>query len=127
MLRLLALVFGLAFLPAAAQEERLVLPSGLEVALHEVLYDADLATARFRFVAEDVGVPGFNPDALLEDLEALCSEFALPVLSAAHPEARALVLSVASAPSPFGASDPGVTQFFEGFEAEGDNCIWSAY
>lgn len=127
MLRLLALVSGLALLPAAAQEERLALPSGLEVALHEILWDEELMTARFRFTAEEIAAPGFEPAALLDDLAALCSEFALPVLRATHPEARALVLSVASAPSPFGASDPGVTQFFEGFEAGADNCIWSAF
>ncbi|MFN3955445.1 MAG: DUF6497 family protein [Pararhodobacter sp.] len=126
MLRFLALLACLSAPPAMAQE-RLGLPSGLEVVLHEILWDADQATARFRFIAEDIAAPAFDPAALLDDMETLCRDFALPILRSRFAQADALVLSVASAPSPFGASDSGLTQFFEGFEVEGDNCIWSAF
>lgn len=126
MLRILALAACLTALPAMAQE-RLGLPSGLEVVLHEILWDSDEATARFRFVAEEIAMPAFDPVAMPDDLEALCRDFALPILRSRFAQADALVLSVASAPSPFGASDPGLVQFFEGFEVEGDNCIWSAF
>jgi len=112
--------------PLAAQE-RLVLPSGLEVELLEVLWDEDVETGRFRFLAPSIAVGAFVPGAILDDMMVLCSDFALPVQLALRPQWDELVISFASAPSAFGVMTPDVVQFFEGFSLAEGGCIWSQF
>jgi len=112
--------------PLAAQEQ-LALPSGLEVALHEILWDEDLFIGRFRFTAPVIADSGFDAAAVPDDMAVLCRDFALPVQRALRPGWDDLVISFASAPSTFGQMSPDVVQFFEGFRAEGQDCIWSQF
>lgn len=112
--------------PSAAQEE-LSLPSGLTVTLQEILWDDDLSAGRFRFVAAAIGEPGFDVGLMPDDMAVLCRDFALPVQRALRPGWDDLVISFASAPADFGQVVPDVVQFFEGFRAEGQDCIWSEF
>jgi hypothetical protein len=71
------------------------------------------------------------PDILMQDpihrdIVWLCEKYALPRISGHSPRPRQIVISMASAPSPFGSFDPGIVQLFEGFSvpADRDACVW---
>lgn len=71
------------------------------------------------------------PDVLMQDpvhrdIVWLCEHYALPRLAAMSPRPSQVVISMASAPSPFGNFDPAVVQLFEGFSIpkDRDACIW---
>ncbi|WP_245770696.1 DUF6497 family protein [Roseovarius azorensis] len=110
---------------AAAQDEALPLPSGLEARLQEVLTDrpGDGLVYRFRFVAEGFAVS----EAVLADLSWLCESYALPRLSNIGPQPARVVISLADKPSEFGIYDPDVTQVFESFSLQGGACVWELF
>ncbi|EDM71744.1 hypothetical protein RAZWK3B_20366 [Roseobacter sp. AzwK-3b] len=128
----MALVLAIAS-PATAQqdkakEERLVLPSGLEAGLQEVISDqpGQGLTYRFRFVApEFTGKEEF--DSIMADLEYLCMSYAIPRLPAIGPQPRQVVISLADHPAEFGVFDPDVTQVFEAYRIEDGTCIWEEF
>lgn len=111
-----------------AQEERLVLPSGLEAELQEVLRQEGGAAPvwRFRFVA-----PGLDKGAGLEtvsaDLEFLCSGYALQAAPEAGETGATIIISVGNKPSEFGVPDPDVVQVFEAYTVENGTCIWEVF
>ncbi|SHM01724.1 hypothetical protein SAMN05443432_104140 [Roseovarius litoreus] len=128
----MALVLAIAG-PATAQqdkakEERLVLPSGLEAGLQEVISDqpGQGLTYRFRFVApEFTGKEEF--DSIMADLEYLCISYAIPRLPAIGPQPRQVVISLADHPAEFGVFDLDVTQVFEAYRIEDGTCIWEEF
>jgi len=128
----MALVLALAG-PAMAQqdkakEERLVLPSGLEAGLQDVLSDrsGQGLTYRFRFVApEFTGKEEF--DSIMADLEYLCTAYAIPRLPNLGPKPRQVVISLADRPVEFGVMDAAVPQVFEAYRVEDDTCIWEMF
>lgn len=124
--RLLPIFLCLLAAPLGAQE-RLVLPSGQEVAVHEIRWDDDAQTGRFRFIAPWISGDGGDMSVIHADMMTLCREFALPVLHALYPGGEGLVISFASEPVEFGAISPDVVQFFEGYAIAGQDCIWSQY
>ena len=111
-----------------AKEERLVLPSGLEASLQEMLWDRPGGglVYRFRFVA-----PKFTDampfDVLMADLEFLCTTYALERLADIGPQPGRIIVSLADKPSKFGEFDPGVTQVFEAYKVEDGVCIWEMF
>lgn len=122
----LAVLLCCLSVPLAAQE-RLVLPSGNEVIVQEILWDSEGATSRFRFVAPWIAAEGADSASILEDMTVLCRDFALPVQQALHPGSEELVISFASEPVEFGVMNSEVVQYFEGFIAAGQDCIWSEF
>ncbi len=110
---------------AAAQEEALTLPSGLEARLQEVLTDqpGDGLVYRFRFVAEGFVVS----EAVLADLSWLCESYALPRIPGIGPQPARIVVSLADKPSEFGVYDPEVTQVFESFSPQDGACVWELF
>ena len=112
--------------PLAAQE-RLILPSGQEVELQEILWDDEAQIGRFRFIASWLAEAEGDMSPIHADMLALCHEFALPVLRALHPAGKEVVISFASEPAEFGAINADIVQFFEGFAVDGQDCIWSQY
>lgn len=114
---------------AAAQEEALPLPSGLDARLQEVLTDrsGDGLVYRFRFVAEGFVVDEAALDSVQEDLAWLCETYALPRLPVIGPQPSRIVISLADKPSEFGVYDPDVTQVFESFSAQDGTCQWELY
>lgn len=71
------------------------------------------------------------PDILMQDpvhrdIVWLCETYALPRLAGQSPRPTQVVISMASAPSPFGSFDPAIVQLFEGFSipADRDACLW---
>ena len=78
----------------------------------------------------DMALPA-APDILMQDplhrdIVWLCERYALPRLAGRAPRPTQVVISMASAPSPFGSFDPGIVQLFEGFSipADRDACVW---
>ena len=128
----MALVLAIAS-PATAQqdkakEERLVLPSGLEAVLQDVVSDrpGQGLTYRFRFVApEFTGKEEF--DSIMADLEYLCMSYARPRLPTLGPKPRQVVISLADRPVDFGVIDPDVAQVFEAYRVEDGTCIWEMF
>lgn len=120
----LALAAALAG-PAAGQG--MVLPSGLAVERIEVIWDEDLMLGRFRYLAPQIGAPGFDLGALRPDMDALCRTQALPETRAARPDWDEVVISLSSVAIAFGDSDPEVVQSFEGYRLRGEDCIWTQF
>ena len=111
-----------------AKEERLVLPSGLEATLQEMLWDRPGSglVYRFRFVAPDF-TGEEDLESIMNDREYLCSTYALPRLAGTGPQPGRIVVSLADKPSEFGRFDPGVTQVFEAYAIENGVCIWEMF
>lgn len=105
-----------------------VLPSGLEAELHEMLWDrpGQGLVYRFRFVA-----PQFKPtddvDVLMKDLEHLCTEYALPKLADTGPMPNQVIISLADKPSEFGQYNPEINQVFEAYSVRDGACIWEMF
>ena len=71
------------------------------------------------------------PDILMQDpvhrdIVWLCENYVLPRIARLSPRPSQVVISMASAESPFGSFDPQIVQLFEGFSipASADACIW---
>jgi len=105
-----------------------VLPSGLEAELQEMIWDqpGQGLVYRFRFVA-----PAFEKaddmDIVMADLEFLCTNFALPKLANTGPMPNQVVVSLADKPSEFGQFDATVTQVFEAYSVKSGTCIWEMF
>ena len=118
---MIALLLALAA-PATAQP--VAVPSGLAVERIEVVWDADLGLARFRFLAPDLARPGFDLAGLRPDMDALCRTIAVPEVRATGGDWPEVVISLSSAVIPLGTIDPEVVQSFEGYRLQGEDCIW---
>lgn len=115
---------------AAAQDEVLRLPSGLEARLQETVSDRHTGSGlvyRFRFVAEGFEGGGAAFDDVTTDLEWLCTEYALPRIADIGPRPGRVVISLADRPSRFGFHDPDVVQVFEAFRPEDGTCNWEMF
>lgn len=112
----------------AMREEQVILPSGLETRFHEMLWNepGDGLTYRFRFVA-----PAFRQtedvEAVMADLQYLCTDYALPKLATTGPQPKQVIISLADAPSEFGTFDPDITQVFEAFDVSSGSCMWEEF
>jgi hypothetical protein len=108
--------------------DTLVVPSGREVSLIEVITHApgpEGASARFRFL-----VPGLTQDDFLtaqDDMATLCVTYALPRISGTVPAPQQIIISFSAEAVPFGEAAPGVVQFFESYRPDGANCIWEQF
>ncbi|WP_232796429.1 DUF6497 family protein [Roseovarius salinarum] len=120
----------LAAAPAAGQETApVVLPSGLEARLQEVIRTGtgEGRVARFRFVAPGLEAGGARLEATMNDLEFLCRTYAAPRLDSVVPGAARVVISLADRPSEFGVTDADMTQVFEAYRVVDGSCIWEMF
>jgi len=116
--------------PALAQEAELVLlPSGLEARLLEVIRGPSSAgqVYRFRFVAEGFAPSEANVDMVQADLQHLCDAYALERLPGMGPQPAQIIISLADRPGEFGIADPAVRQVFEAYSPEVGACIWEMF
>ncbi len=113
--------------PAAAQQ--IVVPSGLDISLQEVILEADTQTARFRFVvpaiSAEFGGKAFGD--VVGDLEFVCNSVVVPALLKNGWAEGEVVISVSDQPVDFGFYDAQVTQFFQPFRLQGGACIWEDF
>ncbi|WP_299848529.1 DUF6497 family protein [uncultured Roseovarius sp.] len=125
----LAAAVVLASGAGASKADSVVLPSGLETHLQEMLWDRPGGglVYRFRFVAPELSTDEADFDLVRADLEHLCNEFALPKLSNVGPMPGQIIISMADRASEFGVYDPDITQVFEAYRIEDGTCIWEVF
>ncbi|MGR3660794.1 MAG: DUF6497 family protein [Paracoccaceae bacterium] len=109
----------------------IAVPSGLNLTLQEVITDrpGQGLTYRFRFVAPEIaGLGGqLDYDIVEQDMAHLCRTFALSRIPQTGPKPNQIVISIADRATAFGTADPDVTQFFEAYSINGDDCEWEPF
>ena len=117
---------------AHAEQVPLRAVSSVEYAPHEVLFEpagADETArkmVRLRLVAEELSdQESFGFEAIESDFQALCEGEGLRIVAKFAPNAREIVVSVASQAVPFGESAPNVVQYFDVFNVVDGACVWS--
>ncbi|RYH01831.1 hypothetical protein EU805_11595 [Salipiger sp. IMCC34102] len=110
----------------AAQElQPISVPSGLEIALADVMLEEEAGIARFRFVSPALsGEDGLTFAEVADDLMWLCQGLVRPALEQQAWTSAQVVLSVSDQPTEFGIYDPNVVQYFQPFRLDGDECRW---
>ncbi|SHM55292.1 hypothetical protein SAMN05444389_11351 [Paracoccus solventivorans] len=90
---------------------------------------ADMA-AEPDWIEDESALPA-APDILMQDpihrdIVWLCENFVLPRIAHLEQLPAQVVISLASAPGPFGSFDPDIVQIFEGFSipASRSHCVW---
>lgn len=118
--------------PALADAAPVALPSGREVAFHDVVWGqpgpAGLAV-RFRFLEANLGaVVDATPYEELEaDMHFLCETYALDRISNTGPQPATVMISISDRPVAFGAPEPGAVQVFEAYRPVEGTCIWEGF
>ena len=108
-------------MPAMAQD--IMVPSGHTLSLFDVIMENDIG--RFRFVLPEIADDVAFED-IVDDLDYVCAEVALPALTQAGSGVSQLVISVSAAEVPFGEATD-IVQYFQPFRREGDACIWEEF
>lgn len=99
------------------------MPSGRVLTLFDVILEDDLG--RFRFLLPDIAVDVAFED-IVDDLDYVCAQVALPALTQAGSDVSQLVISVSAAEVTFGEATE-IVQYFQPFRRDGDACIWEEY
>ena len=126
----LCLAWGLAVMPLAAAAadpiDLVETKSGLQAQFIETVQDRSSygLTLHFRFVVPEIAGQALEFDQVAADMTDLCTGFALPRLAQTGPQPRQIVISLASAETPFGLANPEITQYFEAFSIQDNRCIW---
>ena len=108
--------------------EAISVPSGRALTLIDIVTNArgpEGATARFRFLAPDLGPDDAESAAL--DMQALCDGFAIGRIDGMVPAPQQIIISLSSEAVPFGEAAPDVVQFFESYRPENDACVWEVF
>lgn len=135
-LRAAVMTVAVTTAPAMADVPRLMLPSGTEVLLQEVLLDpsptqgtAEPPWARFRFVAPDLRRDGAGQThaAAATDMDHLCRAVVRPYLDHHQLATTRVVISLADRALPFGQAAPEASQFFESYQLVDGQCVWEGY
>jgi hypothetical protein len=107
-------------------------PSGQSITLQDVIWNApgpDGLTLRFRFIAPGIAkaAPTVDFETAIEDMRALCNDFALTRMADFGPVPAQIVISLSDVPVAFGEAAPDATQFFEAYKVEDGQCVWEIY
>jgi hypothetical protein len=115
--------------PAAAQDF-IPVPSGMEVTWVDTVHDVNGPmglTARFRFLAPQIGQGAVSFETASADMQALCTTWALPRVSITGPQPAQIVIVLMDRVVEFGVADESATQFFEAYAPQDGACIWEAF
>ena len=109
--------------------QQIAVPSGLDIALYDVILESDTQIARFRFVVPAIAATGGQKGFadVIDDLQYVCDRVIVPALRGNGWQSGDVVMSVSDRPVDFGVYDPDVTQFFQPFRMEADACIWEDF
>ena len=122
-MRILLLLLSFALAGTAAA--RTLVPSGNEVTLQEVLWQEgeEIGTlwVRFRFVLPKLADVPY--EHALSDLDALCTQVAVPEIARDGREPDLVIVSLADRESEFGEFDPDMEQMFEAYVVEDGLCF----
>ena len=110
----------------AAQE--VVVPSGIEVTLYDVILEPDTKIARYRFRVPAIGGDdGVTFADALPDIQFLCDEVVVPGLAENGWTQGEVVISLSTQDVDFGVASPGVVQYFQPFSIQAGACIWEDF
>ncbi|SFR55437.1 DUF6497 family protein [Litoreibacter janthinus] len=130
-MKLAALLMVIGTGAFAAESKPLRAVSGVEYLPFENLfeppgaYDAVRRMVRMRLVAPQIANRAqFGFEVIEPDFQALCESEGLRIVAEFAPNAREIVVSVASEEVPFGESAPNVVQYFDLFTVEDGTCVW---
>lgn len=119
---------------AGALEDVPAVPSGLSMALQDMLTDQmpDGTNAlRLRFVAPEIASDAVSYATVADDFLTLCQTVGVPVSAKTQAETGStidqIIVSFSDRETAFGVANPDATQYFEVFTLENDTCIWEAY
>lgn len=122
-----AAILTLFATPLAAAD----VPSGQQIALHEVLVDAQetVTWLRFRFLAPQIaaGAGQVTYEVAGQDMLNLCETVALPYIEEYALSGDKIVISFMDRITEFGQRDPAATQYFESFRPENGVCMWDEF
>ncbi|SMH51373.1 DUF6497 family protein [Maritimibacter sp. HL-12] len=119
--------------PALAEDAGLIaLPSGREVAFHDVIWGEPGPTGltlRFRFIEPELerALETMNYDEQESDMAYLCETYALDRIASSGPQPSQVVISISDRPVEFGTADPEAVQVFEAYSPEADGCVWEGF
>ncbi|MBS1303148.1 hypothetical protein GZH79_12545 [Loktanella sp. SALINAS62] len=107
----------------------ITVPSGLDIALADVIMDSGAGIARFRFLSSALsgGDEAATFSDVIDDLTWLCDSVVVPALELQEWTGQQVVLSVSDRPTEFGIYDPQVTQFFQPFRVADGACRWEDF
>jgi hypothetical protein len=120
---------ALLALPAAAQDF-IPVPSGMAVTWVDTVNDAQGPmglTARFRFLAPQIGQGAVDFETAAADMQALCDSWALPRISVTGPQPSQIIIVLMDRVVEFGTADDSATQFFEAYTPQDGTCIWEVF
>ena len=120
-MRALLVLLALAS-PAMGQE--LTAPSGLKMVLYDVILDEEIPLVRFRFEVPEIAENALSFTAVSDDMQAVCDQSLLPGLKQSGWENGQIVMQLSAQQVDFGATVPGITQYFQPFSIGPDTCIW---
>jgi hypothetical protein len=132
----LALATALALGPAAALADagpagEAVAPSGLQVAVEDVLFEENPWSGEMmvvvRLLAPNLAQGVQNPFELRADMDWACATWGQPAAATLSAPADIVVIEMMAAPVPRGAPDPAILQVFEQYRLEGPDCIWELF
>ena len=123
-----ALACGLTLAHATSAQE-LTAPSGQVVSLFDVVLEPGNDMARFRFLAPELGPDNGARtfESVQGDFKWLCETTVLPALTANDWHVDHIVISLSDKEIAFGATDPDVIQYFEGYRLNAGTCEWEMF
>ena len=108
----------------ALADGAVTLASGLVLQPLSAEVDADVQALRLRYLAPEIGAPGFDLEALSTGMERLCRDAARA--GALEPGAL-IIISISDREVALGTMDMEAVQVFQSFEFTGEDCIWSDF
>jgi hypothetical protein len=130
----LAGFLALAPLAVAAEDwpsGEVAAPSGLQVSLHEVIFEENPWSGEsmvvVRLLAPAIAGPIENPIALRDDMDWACRTWGLRAAATLTAPPDMVVVEMMAAPVARGVASPETRQFFEQFRLDGPTCIWELF
>lgn len=121
-------VIIIALFASAAGAQQVVVPSGIEIALYDVILESDTNVARFRFRVPAIGGDaGVTFAEALPDIQYLCEDVVIPGLAQNGWTDGEVVISLSDKEVAFGVASPGVVQYFQPFSIQAGACMWEDF
>jgi hypothetical protein len=120
----MAAALGLCAGAGALADGAVTLASGVALQPLSAALDADVQALRLRYLAPEIGAPGFDLETLSAGMERLCRDAAT---GRALEQGALIIISISDRDVALGTMDLDAVQVFQSFEFTGDDCIWSDF
>lgn len=107
------------------------MPSGLVVEPLETRLEPfgapthSVQTVRLRYVSDQLTEKAFDFAQIEGDFAYLCQTDGLVTRARSAPNAKQIIISIASEPLVFGEISPQIVQYFDAFDVKSDACVWA--